>query len=50
LFHSTGDQISKAYSQDEIEKRLMLILDKKEKFSHFITSVYPEEVNVQKDS
>lgn len=50
LFCSTGDQISKTYSKDEIEKRLMLILNKKEKYSHFITSVYPEEVRSQKDS
>lgn len=50
LFHATGDQISKTYTKEEIEKRLMSILDKQEKFSHFIKSVYPEEINAQKES
>jgi (p)ppGpp synthase/HD superfamily hydrolase len=48
LFSSVEDQISKIYSKDDVEKRLMRILDKKEKFSHFIKSVYPEEVIAQK--
>ncbi|MDD3663459.1 MAG: hypothetical protein PHT84_06440 [Candidatus Pacebacteria bacterium] len=50
LFHATGDQISKIYTKEEIEKKLMSTLDKKEKFSHFIKSVYPEEINAQKES
>jgi len=49
LFHSTGDQISKKYSKDEIEKKLLAIFDKKETYSHFIKSVYPKEVIAQKE-
>lgn len=44
LFSSSADLISKKYSKDEIEKRLLAILDKKENYSQFIKSVYPKEV------
>ena len=47
LFYSAGDQISKKYSKDEIEKRLLSILDKKENYSHLIKSVYPKEIAAQ---
>lgn len=49
LFCSSGDQISKKYSKDEIEKRLLSILDKKETYSHLIKSVYPKEVAAQQE-
>ncbi len=47
LFYSPGDQISKKYSKDEIERRLLAILDKKETYAHLIKSVYPKEVAAQ---
>jgi len=47
LFHSSTDQISKKYSKDEIEKRLLAILDKKDNYSQFIKSVYPKEITAQ---
>ncbi len=49
LFHSTWDQISKKYSKDEIEKKLIAILDKKETYSQLIKSVYPKEIAAQKE-
>lgn len=48
LFSSSGDQISKKYSKDEIEKKLIEILDKKSNFSQLIKSVYPKEFAIQK--
>lgn len=48
LVHSSADQITKHYSKDEIEKKLLAILDKKENYSQFIKSVYPKEVAAQK--
>ena len=48
LFHSSTDQISKKYSKDEIEKKLLAILDKKDNYSQFIKSVYPKEITAQK--
>ncbi|MEI6773295.1 MAG: hypothetical protein WCL18_00210 [bacterium] len=47
MFHSSTDQISKKYSKDEIEKRLLAILDKKDNYSQFIKSVYPKEITAQ---
>jgi hypothetical protein len=49
LFSSAGDQISKKYSKDEIEKKLLAILDKKENYSQFIKLVYPKEFAAQKE-
>ncbi len=49
LFHSTGDQISKVYSKEEIEKKLLAILDKKETYSQLIKSVYPKEFAAQRE-
>ena len=43
LFYSSSDQISKKYSKEEIEKKLLAILDKKENYSQLIKSVYPKE-------
>jgi len=48
LFSSSADQISKKYSKDEIEKKLLAILDKKENYSQLIKSVYPKEMAAQK--
>jgi GTP diphosphokinase / guanosine-3',5'-bis(diphosphate) 3'-diphosphatase len=48
LFHSVGDQISKKFSKDEIEKKLLAIFDKKETYSQLIKSVYPKEFAAQK--
>jgi hypothetical protein len=48
LFRSTGDQISKKYSKDEVERYLLAIYDKKNTYSHFIKSVYPKEIAAQK--
>lgn len=42
-FSSSGDQISKKYSKEEVEKTLLSILDKREHYSHLIKSVYPKE-------
>ena len=50
LFHSTSDQVSKKYSKDEIERKLLAILDKKETYSQLIKSVYPKEFAAQKES
>ncbi len=50
LFHSASDQISKKYSKDEIEKKLLAILDKKETYGQLIKSVYPKEFAAQKMS
>ncbi len=47
LFNSTDDQISKKYSKEVIERRLLDILDKKENYSHFIKSIYPKEIAAQ---
>lgn len=49
LFYSSGDQISKKYSKEEIEKKLLAILDKKENYSQLIKSVYPKEVAIKKE-
>jgi len=49
LFYSSGDQISKKYTKDEIEKKLLAILDRKENYSQLIKSVYPKEVAAQKE-
>lgn len=49
LFYSTGDQISKKYSKDEVERKLLAILDKKETYSQLIKSVYPKEVAAQRE-
>jgi len=49
LFYSSADHISKKYSKEEIEKKLLSILDKKETYSHLIKSVYPKEVAAQKE-
>jgi len=49
LFYSTGDQISKKYTKEEIERKLLAILDKKENYSQLIKSVYPKEVAAQKE-
>ena len=46
--YSSTDQISKKYSKDEIEKKLLAILDKKDNYSQLIKSVYPKEVTAQK--
>lgn len=48
LFHSTGDQISKKYSKEEMEKKMFAILDKKETYGQLIKSVYPKEFAAQK--
>jgi hypothetical protein len=48
LFSSSGDQITKKYSKEEIERKLLAILDKKETYSQLIKSVYPKEVAAQK--
>jgi len=48
LFSSSWDKISKTYSKEEIEKRLLWILDKKENYSQFIKSVYPAEIAAQR--
>jgi len=47
LFFSSADQINKKYSKDEIERKLLAILDKKENYSQLIKSVYPKEVAAQ---
>ncbi|HMS91010.1 MAG TPA: RelA/SpoT family protein [Candidatus Absconditabacterales bacterium] len=44
LFYSSADLINKKYSKEEIEKKLLAILDKKENYSQLIKSVYPKEV------
>jgi len=49
LFYSSGDQISKKYTKDEIEKKLLAILDRKENYSQLIKSFYPKEVAAQKE-
>ena len=48
LLYSTSDNIIKKYSKDEIEKKLLAILDKKDNYSQLIKSVYPKEVTAQK--
>lgn len=47
MFSSSADQINKKYSKDEIERKLLAILDKKENYSQLIKSVYPKEVAAQ---
>ncbi len=47
LMYSSSDHISKKYSKDEIEKKLLAILDKKDNYSQLIKSVYPKEVTAQ---
>lgn len=49
LFHSAWDQISKKYSKDDIEKKLIAIFDKKETYAQLIKSVYPKEIAAQKE-
>jgi len=48
LLYSSSDQVSKKYSKDEIERKLLAILDKKETYSQLIKSVYPKEVAAKK--
>ncbi len=50
LFRSTGDQISKKLTKEEIERRLIGILDKKETYMQFIKSVYPKDLFVKSDT
>ncbi|MEI6672718.1 MAG: hypothetical protein WCL02_05300 [bacterium] len=47
MFGSSADLLNKHYSKDEIEKKLLAILDKKENYSQLIKSVYPKEVAAQ---
>ncbi|MEI8008870.1 MAG: hypothetical protein WCI00_05825 [bacterium] len=47
MMYSSSDHISKKYSKDEIEKKLLAILDKKDNYSQLIKSVYPKEVTAQ---
>ena len=49
LFYAAGDQISKKYSKEDIEKKLLAILDKKETYLQFIKLVYPKEVAAKKE-
>lgn len=49
LFSSATDQINKKYTKDELERKLLGILDKKENYSQLIKSVYPKEVAAQKN-
>ncbi|MEI7919342.1 MAG: hypothetical protein WCH65_03955 [bacterium] len=44
LLYASTDLISKKYNKDEIEKKLLIVLDKKETYLHFIKEFYPQEV------
>ncbi len=44
FLYTSHDLISKKFSKEDIEKILLSIIDKKETYSHFIKSIYPQEV------
>lgn len=48
LLYASDDQINKKYSKDELEKKLLAVLDKKSNYSQLIKSVYPKEFAAQK--
>ena len=48
LLYATGDLISKKYSKDELERKLLIILDKKDSYSQLIKFVYPKEFALKK--
>ncbi|MCX6825142.1 MAG: RelA/SpoT family protein [candidate division SR1 bacterium] len=50
LLYSSGDKISKQYSKEEIEKKLIAILDKKETYLQLIKFVYPKEIAAKKEN
>jgi len=43
LLYSPEDRISKKYIQDELEKKLLLMLDKQESYSTFCKDLYPKK-------
>lgn len=43
LFNSEWDKINSFYPQEELERRLITILDKKETYKQLIKSIYPKE-------
>lgn len=49
-YNSSTDKISKVFNKQELEKKLMEILDKKRTYNQLIKVAYPKEWKLLKDN